>query len=62
MNRQDLFQDILQLTSEHLVLVLASVAILGAIVLIRRGERTVSVEAPETVPVVAEVKASQECA
>ena len=42
--------------------VLASVAILGAIVLIRRGERTVSVKAPEAVPAVAEVEASQECA
>ncbi len=42
--------------------VLASVAILGAIVLIRRGERTVSVKAPEAVPAVAEIKASQECA
>ncbi len=31
MNRQDLFQDILQLTSEHLVLVLASVAIAAGI-------------------------------
>ena len=42
--------------------VLASVAILGAIVLIRRGERTVSVKAPESVPAAAEIKASQECA
>ena len=42
--------------------VLASVAILGAIVLIRRGERTVSVKAPEAVPAAAEIKASQECA
>jgi drug/metabolite transporter (DMT)-like permease len=42
--------------------VLASVAILGAIVLIRRGERTVNVEVSGAVPAVAEVKASQECA
>ncbi|HKN16069.1 MAG TPA: EamA family transporter [Candidatus Sulfotelmatobacter sp.] len=42
--------------------VLASVAILGAIVLIRRGERTVSVKAPEAAPAVTKIKASQECA
>jgi drug/metabolite transporter (DMT)-like permease len=41
--------------------VLASVAILGAIVLIRRGERAVAIKAPETVPV-AEVEATEECA
>jgi drug/metabolite transporter (DMT)-like permease len=41
--------------------VLASVAILGAIVLIRRGERAVAVKAPEAVPV-AEVGATEECA
>ncbi|MGA9307253.1 MAG: EamA family transporter [Candidatus Sulfotelmatobacter sp.] len=41
--------------------VLASVAILGAIVLIRRGERAVAVKPPETVPV-AEVGATEECA
>lgn len=43
-------------------IVSATVAILGAIVLIRRGERTVSVKAPEAVPAAAEIKASQECA
>jgi drug/metabolite transporter (DMT)-like permease len=42
--------------------VLASVAILGAIVLIRRGEREVTGKRPETVPPVAEIKTSQECA
>src|SRR5271163_1236945 len=41
--------------------VLASVAILGAIVLIRRGEHAVAVKAPETVPV-ADVGATEECA
>jgi len=41
--------------------VMASVAILGAIVLIRRGERAVSVKAPETVPA-ANVAATEECA
>jgi drug/metabolite transporter (DMT)-like permease len=41
--------------------VLASVAILGAIVLIRRGERAVAVKPSETVPV-AEVGATEECA
>src|SRR5271170_5828584 len=41
--------------------VLASVAILGAIVLIRRGERAVAVKIPETVPV-ADVGATEECA
>src|SRR5580700_9619380 len=38
--------------------VLASVSILGAIVLIRRGERAVAIKAPETVPV-AEVEATE---
>src|ERR1700691_2614556 len=41
--------------------VLASVAILGAIVLIRRGERTVSAKIPETVQA-AEVETAKECA
>src|SRR5271156_3235754 len=41
--------------------VLASVAILGAIVLIRRGEHAVAVKAPETVPV-ADVGAAEKCA
>jgi drug/metabolite transporter (DMT)-like permease len=41
--------------------VLASVAILGAIVLIRRGERAVAVKIPEAVPA-AEVEATKECA
>jgi drug/metabolite transporter (DMT)-like permease len=42
--------------------VLASVAILGAIVLIRRGERTAAVKTPETVPAAAEVETAEECA
>jgi drug/metabolite transporter (DMT)-like permease len=42
--------------------VLSSAAILGAIVLIRRGERTVRVKLPEAVPSMAEIKASRECA
>jgi drug/metabolite transporter (DMT)-like permease len=42
--------------------VMASVAILGAIVLIRRGERAVTLKSPETVPRAAEVEASEECA
>ncbi|MGA8436916.1 MAG: EamA family transporter [Candidatus Sulfotelmatobacter sp.] len=42
--------------------VLASVAILGAIVLIRRGERTVRVKLPDAIPSMAEIKASRECA
>jgi drug/metabolite transporter (DMT)-like permease len=42
--------------------VLASVAILGAIVLIRRGERAVTVKGPELAPAVAEVEAAEECA
>jgi drug/metabolite transporter (DMT)-like permease len=40
---------------------LASVAILGAIVLIRRGERTAAVNRPEAVPP-AEIQTSEECA
>jgi drug/metabolite transporter (DMT)-like permease len=49
---------------EHLSLrvVLASIAILGAIVLIRRGERAAAVEQPEAVAVAAEIQSSQECA
>jgi drug/metabolite transporter (DMT)-like permease len=52
------------LASEPLTLrvVLASVAILGAIVLIRRGERTVMTKNPGAVPVAAEMSGSQECA
>jgi drug/metabolite transporter (DMT)-like permease len=42
--------------------VLASVAILGAIVLIRRGERAVVVKPPEAVARVADIHASEECA
>jgi drug/metabolite transporter (DMT)-like permease len=42
--------------------VLASVAILGAIVLIRRGERAVAVKPPVAVPEVAEIRSSEECA
>jgi drug/metabolite transporter (DMT)-like permease len=41
--------------------VLASVAILGAIVLIRRGERT-AVKGPEAVQHISEIAASKECA
>src|SRR6202451_3426282 len=52
------------LASEPLPLrvVLASVAILGAIVLIRRGERTVAVKGPEAVVLSAKVVSSEECA
>src|SRR5271166_2096507 len=42
--------------------VLASVAILGAIVLIRRGERAVAVKPQEAVSPAAEIQASEECA
>jgi drug/metabolite transporter (DMT)-like permease len=42
--------------------VLASIAILGAIVLIRRGERAVAVKSPEAVSPVSEIQASEECA
>jgi drug/metabolite transporter (DMT)-like permease len=42
--------------------VLASVAILGAIVLIRRGERAVRPKVPEAAPPVAEIETSEECA
>ena len=42
--------------------VLASLAILGAIVLIRRGERSAAVKLPAAVPEVAEIEASEECA
>jgi len=42
--------------------VLASVAILGAIVLIRRGERAVQTKISETVPPLSEIEASEECA
>ena len=42
--------------------VLASVAILGAIVLIRRGERAVAVKTPDAVPKAVEIQASEECA
>jgi drug/metabolite transporter (DMT)-like permease len=42
--------------------VLASVAILGAIVLIRRGERVVAVKGQEAIPAAAEVQTSEECA
>ncbi len=42
--------------------VLASVAILGAIVLIRRGERAVAVKPLVAVPEVAEIRSSEECA
>jgi len=42
--------------------VLASVAILGAIVLIRRGERAVVAKIPEISPRAAEIQASQDCA
>jgi drug/metabolite transporter (DMT)-like permease len=41
---------------------LASVAILGAIVLIRRGERTARGKLAEAVPPIAEIKPSRECA
>jgi len=42
--------------------VLASAAILGAIVLIRRGERAVVAKIPEISPRAAEIQASQDCA
>jgi drug/metabolite transporter (DMT)-like permease len=42
--------------------VLASVAILGAIVLIRRGERTVMTKSPEAVTTAPEISGSEECA
>ncbi len=42
--------------------VLASVAILGAIVLIRRGERAVAAKSPEAVSPAVEIRASEECA
>lgn len=42
--------------------VLASVAILGAIVLIRRGERTAAVKLPVAVSEAAKIQTSQECA
>jgi drug/metabolite transporter (DMT)-like permease len=42
--------------------VLASVAILGAIVLIRRGERAVAGKGPEAVAPAAEIHTSEECA
>ena len=42
--------------------VLASIAILGAIVLIRRGERVVAVKPAEAVKSAAEIQASEECA
>src|ERR1035437_4125323 len=50
------------LASEPLTMrvVLASVAILGAIVLIRKGERTSAVKGPEVVPQPAEVQGSEE--
>jgi drug/metabolite transporter (DMT)-like permease len=52
------------LAHEHLSLrvVLASIAILGAIVLIRRGERAVVVERPKVVVQAAEIQSSEECA
>src|SRR5580693_10637026 len=52
------------LASEPLPLrvVLASVAILGAIVLIRRGERTVAVKGPEAVALPSKIASSEECA
>jgi hypothetical protein len=42
--------------------VLASVAILGAIVLIRRGERAVVVKSPQAVQPATAIHASEECA
>ena len=42
--------------------VLASVAILGAIVLIRRGERAAVIKRPAAVPPAAEIDTSEECA
>ena len=43
-------------------MVLASVAILGAIVLIRRGERAVGAKSPEAVPRARDIETSEECA
>ena len=45
-----------------LIELMASMAILGAIVLIRRGERAMAVKAPEAVPMAAAVETSEECA
>src|SRR5580658_3058372 len=45
-----------------LLVVLASVAILGAIVLIRRGERAAAAKLPERVPAIAEIETSEKCA
>jgi drug/metabolite transporter (DMT)-like permease len=42
--------------------VLASVAILGAIVLIRRGEQAAVIKPAVFIPQMAEIKTSQECA
>jgi hypothetical protein len=42
--------------------VLASMAILGAIVLIRRGERVVRATVPDVVPSASAVERSEECA
>jgi drug/metabolite transporter (DMT)-like permease len=42
--------------------VLASIAILGAIVLIRRGEQAAEVKVSQAVPPVAEIQPSEECA
>jgi drug/metabolite transporter (DMT)-like permease len=42
--------------------VLASVAILGAIVLIRRGEQATAVKLPERLPAIAEIETSEKCA
>jgi drug/metabolite transporter (DMT)-like permease len=42
--------------------VLASVAILGAIVLIRRGEQSVRAKLPEAIPQAAKIRGSRECA
>jgi drug/metabolite transporter (DMT)-like permease len=52
------------LAHEHLSLrvVLASIAILGAIVLIRRGERAAVVKQPRVVVQAAEIQSSEECA
>jgi drug/metabolite transporter (DMT)-like permease len=52
------------LAHEHLSLrvLLASIAILGAIVLIRRGERVAVVKQPKVVVQAAEIQSSEECA
>jgi drug/metabolite transporter (DMT)-like permease len=52
------------LAHEHLSLrvVLASIAILGAIVLIRRGERAAVLKQPKVVVQAAEIQSSEECA